>query len=384
MQGWVGGQGTGTEIFAITLLPDGSQSMSLDQYKVDILQAMGAFETTTINDFSALGQNNQQFKALNVPDTTKDLLFSGYHQFADGSTNDTTGNSVSASTNGVGVLNNSMDDGDTLRIDFVNNVTVGIGNNNVYNYATPGHYDIQNFQFAIVQVNGSPPPNSIEVWVRVYNANDDDPAGTSTPAHSAALAGDPQEAITGISINGVALTAAQFAALPKDAALGVLVSGLNLHDTVQVTNSGGYNRIEIENAINFPALGNPDLNGESFDIGGFSFVTTTTTVPSVDLSFDLGLTDADGDTVVSPDAITVELQAPSVPTVVVAIADALLNDNDNTSTVTFTFSQAPTGFTADDITAVGGTVTGLAGRAPATPPPSPRPMASPASVRFRS
>ena len=185
--------------------------------------------------------------------------------------------------------------------------------------------------------------------------------GTSTPAHSAALAGDLQEAITGISINGVALTAAQFAALPKDAALGVLVSGLDLNDTVQVTNSGGYNRIEIENAINFPALNNPSLNGESFDVGGFSFVTTTTTVPSVDLSFDLGLTDADGDTVVSPDAITVQLQAPSVPTVVVAIADALLNDNDNTSTVTFTFSQAPTGFTADDITAVGGTVTGLAG-----------------------
>ena len=45
----------------------------------------------------------------------------------------------------------------------------------------------------------------------------------------------------------------------------------------------------------------------------------------------------------------------------VAIADALLNDNDNTSTVTFTFSQAPTDFTAADIIADGGTVTGLAG-----------------------
>ena len=124
LQGWTGGLNTGTKIFEITLLPDGSLGTSNDQYKVDIFQAMGAFETTTVNDFSALGQNNQQFKALNVPDTTEDLLFSGYHQFADGSTNDTTGNSVSASTTGVGVLNNSMDDGDTLRIDFVNNVTV--------------------------------------------------------------------------------------------------------------------------------------------------------------------------------------------------------------------------------------------------------------------
>ena len=42
-------------MFAITLLPDGSLGTSNDQYKVDIFQAMGAFETTTVNNFSALG-----------------------------------------------------------------------------------------------------------------------------------------------------------------------------------------------------------------------------------------------------------------------------------------------------------------------------------------
>ena len=117
---------------------------------------MGAFETTTVNNFSGLGQNNQQFKALDVPDTTEDLLFAGYHQFADGTTNDTTGNSVSASTNGLVVLNNSMDDGDTLRIDFVNDVTVTDEQQQHLQL-----YDAlrrQNFQFTIVQVNGSPPP----------------------------------------------------------------------------------------------------------------------------------------------------------------------------------------------------------------------------------
>ena len=47
------------------------------------------------------------------------------------------------------------------------------------------------------------------------------------------------------------------------------------------------------------------------------------------------------------------------PTITVAIAASALNE-DGTSLVTFTFSEAPTDFAADDIEAVGGTVTGLA------------------------
>ena len=47
------------------------------------------------------------------------------------------------------------------------------------------------------------------------------------------------------------------------------------------------------------------------------------------------------------------------PTVAVNIVDGSLNDGDTSSQVTFTFSEAPVGFTAADITAVGGTVTGL-------------------------
>ena len=47
------------------------------------------------------------------------------------------------------------------------------------------------------------------------------------------------------------------------------------------------------------------------------------------------------------------------PTVAVNIVDASLNDGDSSSQVTFTFSEAPVGFTAADIMAVGGTVTGL-------------------------
>ncbi|SIR50140.1 type I secretion C-terminal target domain (VC_A0849 subclass), partial [Aromatoleum tolulyticum] len=49
----------------------------------------------------------------------------------------------------------------------------------------------------------------------------------------------------------------------------------------------------------------------------------------------------------------------SNPTLAVDIVDAGLNDIDTSSAVTFTFSEAPVGFTATDIVAVGGTVTGL-------------------------
>ena len=75
------------------------------------------------------------------------------------------------------------------------------------------------------------------------------------------------------------------------------------------------------------------------------------------------------------------------PTVTVDIVDPTLSDGDNSSVVTFTFTEAPVDFTAADITAVGGTVSGLTGRQPirwSTPRPSPRPTASPAPARFRS
>ena len=48
------------------------------------------------------------------------------------------------------------------------------------------------------------------------------------------------------------------------------------------------------------------------------------------------------------------------PTVTVDVGASALSDSENRSTVTFTFSETPVGFTLGNITAVGGTVTGLA------------------------
>ena len=60
-----------------------------------------------------------------------------------------------------------------------------------------------------------------------------------------------------------------------------------------------------------------------------------------------------------PGADTVAIDRDG-PTVVVDIVDGTLSDGDASSAVTFTFSEAPVGFTLGDITAVGGTISGLA------------------------
>ena len=71
----------------------------------------------------------------------------------------------------------------------MNDAIITGSNNNVYNYAT--HYNINDFGFSIVQVGGSPTPNSLEVWVRIYNANNGDPALASTVEHANDLTDDP-------------------------------------------------------------------------------------------------------------------------------------------------------------------------------------------------
>ena len=302
LEAWTGGLNTGTKIFQVTLQPDGGLGTSDDHYRVDVFSAIGATQITTVDNFSALGSNSQQFKALDAPGTTQDLLFSGYKRSANGSDNAASGEAVSASSTGIGVANNSMNDGESLRIDFVNDLTVSGSNNNTYDYST--HYNANNFQFKIVQVGGSPPPDSIETWVRIYGADNDDP-NTNLAADAAALANDDQlETITGISVNGVSLI---LSSLITDGNGGYLVTGLDLNDTICVTASGtGYNRIEIENARSINGT-RPYLDGENFDIGDFAFVTTTTNIPSVKLDLDLSLTDMDGDSSLS--SLSIDLLA---------------------------------------------------------------------------
>ncbi|NSL57093.1 Ig-like domain-containing protein, partial [Uliginosibacterium sp. IMCC34675] len=111
------------------------------------------------------------------------------------------------------------------------------------------------------------------------------------------------------------------------------------------------------------------VNGKDFSgtvvstagVLGFSIA-----VPGADLVADsdatiqasVSTTDAAGNSASATDTEGYSVNT-GAPTVTVDIVDTALNVADKVSTVTFSFSEAPVGFTAADITAVGGTISGL-------------------------
>ena len=234
------------------------------------------------------------------------------------------------------IRDRSINDGETLRVDFVNNVDTGKnGSNNWYNYGT--HYIVNRFQFNINQVNtpGGGGVSDIEAWIRIYNADDDDPAsGTAgtTVAHANALAddGSPQP-IREVWVYKLD-RATPSGALPTplvykpDTALpplqegqngdtnAWLIPGLDLYDRVVVYGQSDYSRIEIENARSDKDV---SLMNEAFDIGRLVYVTTVTTTPAVTLNYTVNLTDADGDS--TPNAnLVINLTPTSTGSLVLA------------------------------------------------------------------
>jgi len=281
----------GLHVFTVTLNGAG------DNYTVDFDRMLDDGSGVSLSSLGFATAGNKAFNYIDVAGTTEDLLFSGYNRSGSGAISIGT---VNTNNVAIGVNNQSMNDGDALRIDFVNSPTVSGSANNTYDYpASPGHYGANNFSFTIVQVGGSTPADAIEIWVRAYDADDVDPSGSDTAVHFNELADDPQLAITAIQVNGVNLN---LALLTSDGNGGYLITGLDLNDRVTVTRTGGYDRLEIENATSGTS-GSP-LLGESFDIGEFAFTKVTAGIP-LHLAFDLRLTDGDGDTVVVADAIQI-------------------------------------------------------------------------------
>ncbi|MBK7675191.1 MAG: Ig-like domain-containing protein [Candidatus Accumulibacter sp.] len=112
------------------------------------------------------------------------------------------------------------------------------------------------------------------------------------------------------------------------------------------------------------------VNGQTFTgniVDTAGVLTFAIAVPGADLLADadktitasITTTDAAGNSATADDSegYSVDTTAPSV---LVDIVDASLNNGDKVSTVTFTFSDAPSGFDLTDVTAVGGTLSGLA------------------------
>ena len=316
LEGRTGGA-AGPLIYTVTLNPDsGTPLPSTDRYSVQLFAPIGDTTETTISDFSAVKSGNNEFASLDITGTSKDLLFSATNVGFSYPTNFFLG-TVNVSTTGLAVSNQSINDGETLRVDFVNNVDTGKnGSNSWYNYDS--HYNVNKFQFNINQVNtpGGAGISDIETWIRIYDADDDDPAtGTNgtTDGHAAALANDsPSQPIQEVWVYKLD-SASPPGALPAPLVykLGTslaplktglngdpdawLIPGLDLYDRVVVFGANDYNRIEIQNARADALVNGVDVMGEAFDIGRLGYVTTTTASPTVNLNYTVALTDADGD-----------------------------------------------------------------------------------------
>ncbi|HAT2049118.1 TPA: type I secretion C-terminal target domain-containing protein, partial [Legionella pneumophila] len=310
VEGWInGGPGdVGSSIvFRTTLQPDMNYNASNDTYKFELFQPISTSTNVSITNFNGVNATSREFIYLeNASAPGEDILFSGYIRNDNGTFTDAT---VNTSTQGIGVNNQNMNDRENLRLDFVRNAsTNGTTSNMTYEY--DDHYTVNNFSFKIVQVTGSPPAGSLEVWVRAYNADDDDPTNNTVSAannlaHQDALRDDPQVALTQILVNGVPVTPTAV-----NASGGYLISGLNLNDTITLRSANGYDRVEIENARSGAhGVSNSSLNGETFDIGLFSYDTIKTTPSEININMGLSLTDSDGDKITS--SIEINL-SPSV------------------------------------------------------------------------
>ncbi|RBP46029.1 VCBS repeat-containing protein [Roseimicrobium gellanilyticum] len=351
LEGWVDGAPGAlgaTQIFNVTLNHDPTNATQ-DTYQVNVLNPIGATQQAVLLDFSQLGSGSQAFKVQQDPlgtNTDQDLLFSGYTRSGTGVTNIASGGSaLNSSTTGIGVGNNSMNDTDNLRLDFVTAGSSSNGSNNDYDYGI--HYNVNNFQFKIVQDNTSgSPTNHIEMWVRIYNADNDDPAGSSADHAVALNTGDAQlntiTALQWYDASSNTTTPLVLGSLVNDGLGGYLVTGLDVNDTLMVTASGGgFNRLEIENPISGAhGVTNAAHNGEAFDIGAFAFSANVINIPQVGMSFQVALTDADGDTTVSTNPINITLNAPVPPVALDLNGDGVhyLTHDDSMNHVRFDFN----------------------------------------------
>ncbi|MBL0925740.1 MAG: hypothetical protein IBJ12_14905, partial [Sphingomonadaceae bacterium] len=266
------------EVVRITLNPSGT-SNAADTYTVDFSRPIDDGSGVQLNTFSFVKSGNVDYNQLNDVSgvgPNKDLLFSA----TDSGSQDT----VNTSTTGVGVANQSMNDGETLRIDFVNNLSLpGSG----YDYDS--HFPINNFQFALTQKGGGTANGTIDIFIRVYTANDDpDTANDYTALTNDALVADPTLVF---KVNGVTTTSTFVAGK------GYLIEGLSVNDVITTSNSAGYNRIEIDNSSGSFNGGAVNVTtGDSFDIGKFGFTIVGQGSNVALAGITVRGTDADGDT----------------------------------------------------------------------------------------
>lgn len=233
---------------------------------------------------------------------------------------------VNTDSDSIGAANQSMDSGETVRIDFVSNLTSGAATTSGFNYSA--HVGTSSLLQTIPQVQGS---QTETVAFRVYALNttdtaannpDRDPAGgftnsTIIPVTTVTVDGyAPGEVPVTVAIGGIGvwtpIAYGVYAQLQADGS--VIFTGIQQGDQYGFSTGTDFNALAV---TALPAGIGPGGNlstTNSFDLGVFSIGQVQTGDP-VNLAFDVQITDRDGDSLLITDGIQITLNPPAPPIV---------------------------------------------------------------------
>ncbi|WP_459849650.1 beta strand repeat-containing protein, partial [Dongia sp. agr-C8] len=252
-----------TTVFTVKL--DGAA----DRYEFDLLKPIDNGAKIDFTDLSNAKAGNGSWLGVGADAgdaTTRDLLY----------TSRTTGETVNSSKNDIGSNNQWIDFGEAIRMDFVNGLVTDAGS---YNFAS--HYQVQDFQFTVAQVQGGGTTNvklsAFDVTTQANNTattNADFLLQTAVMLAAGELVvfrggNDITSTLTITFTSGVAT-----------------INGLQAGDVIQIDEATGFDRLLIEAA---------DSKANDFAVTAAKVLNTSTGV-DLDAKFETTLTDGDGDT----------------------------------------------------------------------------------------
>ena len=271
-----------TVVFTMTLQP-GS-----DTYQFDLFEHIDDGSGVTFTDLSGGQAGLKQWLRVEDPvagGVDNDILIT---TFADPA------GVVNSNSDDIGVNNQSIDNGQGLRLDFVSGLAGDQSVEGGWSFSmNPGHYTVSTFSFRLIQVGGNSPPNTSTVLVRAINeATEDghnisfDPGDTTVPLTIIVFVGQT-DVVRSVTITPVGAADPLYGG-------GYVIQGVVEGDRIQVTSGTSFERLEIVNANGQTIDGTTYTGGQDFSIGGLT-IQSTSTGSAIPVSFGTTLTDFDGD-----------------------------------------------------------------------------------------
>ncbi len=291
-------------------------------YTVQINQNVGTYTVTmngsidngagiSFNNLTSSAAGNVNYRGVGTNDaaTPVDLLLSATAGGAAAT--------VNTDSDSIGAANQSMDVGESLRIDFVNLLTSGAGTTTGFGYS--GHASTSSFTQAIPQVQGNQAQTvSFKVWaldtsLTQTGVPDSNPAGGFSDATTVNvvgvtvtdyLSGNTTNLDISLLANGATVAVAYGISVTRNSDGSITFSGVQEGDSYGITTGvNDFNAVVVQ-----------DTAG-SFDLGVLAIGAVQTGDP-VNLDFDLKITDGDGDTLLVPNGIHITAN-PSAPPIVI-------------------------------------------------------------------